>query len=205
MLANWACLMAGLFCLWGWHMTTMQITMACKKIEQRVLSSLNEATQAHVGIIDDSEMATIASYQEYGWVQRVTPKQAGWFGRQGLKNPPKAGASLVLPPRPFFRATMQAEAKHWSDYYAKALKAYGVENAGAALQATAMRAADDIKETMIRGGTKKEQFEDRSPLTMEMYANQAAGHNTDGTGNISGAKALIKTGALLNSIGYQLS
>lgn len=186
-------------------MPTMQITMACEKIQQRVLNSLNEATEAHVGIIDDPEMATIAAYQEYGWVQRVTPKQAGWFKGQGLKNPPKAGASLVLPPRPFFRATMQAEGKQWSKYYAAALKAYGVDNAGAALQATAMRAADDIKQTMISGGTSKEQFEDRSPLTMEMYAKQAAGHNADGTGNISGAKPLVKTGALLNSIGYQLS
>ncbi len=186
-------------------MESMQITLACEKIQQKVLNSLNEATQAHVGIIDDPEMATIASYQEYGWVQRVTAKQAYWFSKQGIKSAPKAGASLVLPPRPFFRATMQAEGKGWREYYAKAMQRYGIENAGAALQATAMKAADDIKQTMIRGGTKLEQFEERAPLTQELYAQQAAGHNTDGTGNISGAKPLIKTGALLNSIGYQLT
>lgn len=184
---------------------SMQITLACERLKDKVLSSLSEATNVHIGIIDDAEIATYAAYQEYGWVQRVTQKQSNWFSRQGIRNPPKAGASLVSPPRPFLRGTLKAENKKWLRVYENAIKAYGVLDASKALNAVGMIASDDVRQTLINGGTSLEQFEGRADLTMALYGLQASGKQTDGTGNIQGEKPLVKTGALLNSIGYQLS
>ena len=78
-------------------------------------------------------------------------------------------------------------------------------DASKALNAVGMIASDDVRQTLINGGTSLEQFEGRADLTMALYGLQASGKQTDGTGNIQGEKPLVKTGALLNSIGYQLS
>lgn len=183
--------------------STPKIQLVCERVRKKVMSSLEEASVAHVGIIDDPEMATIASYQEYGWVQRVTARQAGWFRRQ-LGSGPKVGTALVLQPRPFFRGTIAAESKNWAGTYRQALKVYGPDNAYKALLVTAIKASEDIKATMINGGTSDGKFHDRKPLTQALYSAQAGGREKDGTGNIEGPKPLIKSGALLNSIGYQL-
>lgn len=183
--------------------TGMKIKLVCERVERRILEDLENATVAHVGIIDDPEIATIASYQEYGWVQTVTAKQAAMF-RHKIGAGPAAGSTLTLPARPFFRGTIQAESKHWADTYKRAYKVYGPGNAHKALLATAMKAAEDIRQTLINGGTSLEKFPDRAPLTKRLYAAEAAGHERDGTGNIDSDQPLIKSGALLNSIGYQL-
>ena len=68
-----------------------------------------------------------------------------------------------------------------------------------------LTAVADIKKTIATGGTSEETFEPRAPLTMQLYSGQAAGHQTDGTGNLSVTKPLVRTGAMLNSIGFQLT
>lgn len=185
-------------------MPTQQITVACEKLQEKIMAQLSEVTKVDIGIIDNPEIATYAAYQEYGWVQSVTAKQQGWFGRQ-LGNGPREGSQLTLPPRPFLRGTMAAEMKKWKHIYTQAFRTYGTERAADALSMLGIKAAEDIRETLIRGGTSKETFERRSELTQRLYEKQAEGHNTDGTGNIQGDKPLVKTGALLNAIGYQLS
>ena len=184
-------------------MPTNQITVACEKLEAKVMAALSQYTQVDVGILDDPEIATYADYQEYGWAQQVTSAQAGWFGHQGINMP--VGSVLVLPPRPFLRGTMAAEVQKWKHIYAQAFAMYGTQRAADALSAVGIKASEDIRQTLIRGGTSRETFERRSEVTQRLYEGQAQGHNTDGTGNISGDKPLIKTGALLNAIGYQLS
>lgn len=186
-------------------MQTLKITAVCERVRQRTLKALEEATRVDVGILDDPELATIGAWQEYGWQQRVTPNQARWFQRHRIPHPPTAGAVLTLPPRPFIGSTVRAESKNWGYVYGKALKMYGIDHAPNALIAVGIKAAEDIKDTLINGGTREEKFERRSTLTQELYKRQAEGHNTDGTGNIEGDKPLVKTGALLNSIGYQLA
>ena len=62
-----------------------------------------------VGITDPS-VARYAAYQEYGWVQQVTPKQHAWFGAHaGWDKAPKPGSVLVLVPRPFMHSTFLAK------------------------------------------------------------------------------------------------
>ena len=100
---------------------------------------------------------------------------------------------------------MAAEVQKWKHIYAQAFAMYGTQRAADALSAVGIKASEDIRQTLIRGGTSRETFERRSEVTQRLYEGQAQGHNTDGTGNISGDKPLIKTGALLNAIGYQLS
>lgn len=176
---------------------------ACARLQAKAVRDIQDTRKVEIGVIDDQEIATYASYQEYGWVQRVTRKQAWWFRHQFVSMPPTAGSSLVLPPRPFLRATLHAEAEKWSRIFANAVQATGsVEQA---LQMVGITAVADIKTTLAAGGTKDEAFEPRAPLTMELYSSEAAGHQTDGTGNLSVTKPLVKSGALLNSIGFQLS
>lgn len=176
-----------------------------KDIERKYITPLQQAQHVEVGIIDDKEIATYATYVEYGWVQRVTKKQAYWFSKQGLSKAPSAGSALVCPPRPFFRSTLAAKAEDWAEIGAEALKASdGTKDVNKALITVGEVAQADIKETIVRGGIGDEQFERRAPLTMELYENQSANKRKDGTGHISGDKPLMKTGAMLRAIGYQL-
>ena len=89
-------------------MPQSKIEQVCQKLQAHVQQQLNSAQKVEVGIIDDAEVATYASYVEFGWVQRVTAKQAGWFIGQGVDHPPKVGSALVNPARPFLRATAAA-------------------------------------------------------------------------------------------------
>lgn len=181
-----------------------ELREACAHLVQKAIRDLKTKPRIEVGVIDDPEIATYGAYQEFGWVQRVTAKQARWFSRQGLgKYAPHVGSSLVLPPRPFMRGTLQAKTAEWEKTASRAIMATHSVSKG--LQILGMTVVSDIKKTLVRGGTGAETFEERRPLTMRLYANQAAGHRTDGTGNISVKKPLVKTGALLNSIGFQLT
>lgn len=186
-------------------MPQSKIEQVCQKLQAHVQQQLNSAQKVEVGIIDDAEVATYASYVEFGWVQRVTAKQAGWFIGQGVDHPPKVGSALVNPARPFLRATAAACGKKWAQVFERTIKAGGVDALPTALQLVGMQASGDVKQTLINGGTERDSFNPRSGLTMELYAQEAAGHSTDGTGNLETDKPLVKTGTLLNAIGFQIS
>lgn len=185
-------------------MSDLKIEQVCQRAGAKVRSILENAPKVKVGIIDDVEIATYASYQEYGWVQRVTPKQSHWFKSQGISHPPRAGSSLVLPPRPFFRATVAAHSKEWAKLMKQVLDKHGPDGVMLGLQLVGMKATEDLKQTLIDGGTDKEKFPERAPLTLRLYANQSKGHKQDGSGNASNPRPLIKTGAMLNALGFQI-
>ena len=181
---------------------------AVSKLRKDMLQSIGTAQKAEVGITDES-IAQYAVYQEYGWVQRVTGKQAAWFANQGVNHPPRPGNSLVLPPRPFFRATIDACSEDWSKLFVRTLKALGPDEFLTALQLTAQKAAEDFRDTVRNGGTSKVKFEDRAPLTMELYKQQSATTSKGNArrisgGNVSTTQPLVKTGAMLNAIGWNL-
>lgn len=185
-------------------MAQNSIEQVVLKVQDLVEKQLDGAKEVEVGIIDDAEIATYGSFVEYGWVQRVTAKQARWFIRQGVEHPPKTGSSLVNPARPFMRATVAACSKEWAELFARVVKKQGLENIETALNLVGMQASADIRQTLVDGGTKLDTFDRRAGLTMELYERETDGHASDGTGNLNTDKPLVKTGSLLNAIGYQL-
>ena len=95
-----------------------------------------KGTAFKVGIIDDPEVATYAAYNEFGWVQRVTPKQSVYLSgrlnysvkKNGFANAPiKPGMTLSSPPRPFLRGTADAKKEDWRDLIAQGIKTIGVQ------------------------------------------------------------------------------
>ena len=66
-----------------------------------------------VGILDDPKTAKYASCVEYGWTQRVTPKQSyafrAWWGINL-----RVGTVISSPPRPFLRGTLYANEFNWA-------------------------------------------------------------------------------------------
>ena len=175
---------------------------------------------SHVEVgVADASIAPYATYVEYGWVQRVTGKQSLFLSNAIGKPVPrredgkpnfqaaaiKPGMALVNPPRPFLRGTMAAEAPKWRETAKKALhKTLDKEKALAIL---GRQAADDVRMTITSGGTSKETFPERSPLTMALYKplNKSRGKKGGrGAGNVSTSKPLVLTGKLMNSIGFEL-
>lgn len=173
------------------------------ELQERVEQQMGQVTAVEVGVLD-AEIATYASFVEFGWAQRVTPKQARWFIHQGVAHPPKTGSALINPARPFMRSTVAACSKEWANLFARAIKKQGIENIKAALSLVGMQASADIRQTLVDGGTKLDTFDRRAKLTMELYEREAKGHASDGSGNMHTDKPLVKTGSLLNAIGYQL-
>lgn len=175
-----------------------------QKLQQRYAD--NNARSVEIGVTDAS-IAPYATYVEYGWVQRVTPKQQWWFRNQRIDHPPKAGDALVNPPRPFLRGTLKAEGAKWRETMRKALHKTGSPRQ--ALSIVGMQAVQDVQETIRNGGTRKEKFPERAPLTMELYAASSAGKSKTGKNrsskaNASTTKPLVLSGALLHSIGFEV-
>lgn len=163
-----------------------------------------------VGIIDAPNIATYAAYNEFGWVQQVTNKQQWWFRGWRIKNPPKEGNALMSPPRPFLRGTAEAKKDEWRDLIAEGISTLGLQALPQIIEDTARQAQVDVQETIKNNGTDKEKFPARSPLTLELYK---AKYGTTAKGRPrkiepdSGAareQALFLSGALLQSIGYEI-
>ena len=169
----------------------------------------------------DASIAEYAQYVEFGWVQRVTPKQSlflsgaigrpvpmGDRGQPDFANPAiKPGVALVNPPRPFLRGTLVAEQEKWKAVLKKALA--GMKDPSTALAVLGTVAAQDVQATIASGGTSKEKFPERAPLTMELYAAQSAGRKTGGKNHSSKASSattqpMVLSGALLHSISFEV-
>ena len=179
---------------------------ALKKIADAVPKKMS----VKVGIIDNPEIAEYASYNEFGWVQRVTAKQSGFFKHEfGIDIEPFKTV-LSAPPRPFLRATASAKSDEWSQIFAEALKQLGVKNMRKAALLMARQAQTDVQETIRNNGTKDEKFEDRSELTAKIYAAKDAltakgkKRKRERDSGSAREKALVKTGALLSAIGYEI-
>lgn len=164
-----------------------------------------------VGIINNPEVATYAAYNEFGWVQQITPKQAAYLnsilGSQVLK----VNGTLQSPPRPFLRATAAAKAGEWKDLLSQAIKTLGPDRIKDAVEIVARQAQVDVQETIKNNGTDKQKFPDRSPLTLDLYKATMSKTSSGRPRKIesgSGAarpQALVLSGRLLQSIGYELT
>lgn len=185
-------------------MKSQQMQKAVDKLKQDMQQAIKGATKVEVGITDPA-VAEYATYVEFGWVQRVTPKQSLFFAGRGVSHPPKAGNSLVNPARPFFRGTIAQRAEHWNKLLKKYVKANGIDSLQSGLMLAAQEAQADIVETITRGQVVGggETFAERSNLTMELYANESADKSKDGTGTVDTRKPLEKSGDLVRSIGWR--
>ena len=157
-----------------------------------------------VGIFD-REIAQYAVYVEYGWVQRTTVKQAaflnwvlGGYAKAGIK----PGIALVNPPRPFLGGTFLAEHDNWKKILQNALKRdWDPEKA---LTLVGQKAAEDVRQTIIKGGTSDEEFPRRSPLTLALLQAQSTSHKASTPSATATDKPLQLSGALLNSITFEV-
>nr|DAH90065.1 MAG TPA: virion morphogenesis protein [Caudoviricetes sp.] len=203
-------------------MAVVDVKIELKDVE--VLEKLKRATaqnyEALIGIIDNPEIAKYAAYNEFGWVQTVTPKQSAYLsGLLGYNTkvngfgeaPVKPGSTLLNPPRPFLRATAKEKQSEWTNTLAKLIKGKtGVLNVAQAVEMMARQAQVDVQTTIKNNGTEKEKFPDRSPLTLKLYdakdRTTAKGRkrkieSDSGSGR---KQALFKTGKMLGAIGYEV-
>lgn len=158
------------------------------------------AKEVRVGI-DNANIAEYATYIEFGWKKTITGKQKVFLSAvSGLDI--SWGAKLVCEPRPFFRATFAYYNRQWTKLFAKNVVALGVEQAlkfvGSAIQTS-------LQDTISDGGTPGQKFALRKPLTMRIYANEAANHKTDGTpGKYATTQPLVLSSHLLEHIAFEL-
>lgn len=176
-----------------------------KKLEKLARRFDTEAKEVEIGVTD-ATVAPYATYAEFGWVQRVTNKQAKWFIQQRVSKPPKEGSSLVNPPRPFLRGTLATEGGKWRKTLADALK--NTMSPAKALTIVGMEASQDVREAIRTGGTKDGKFPDRAEMTMELIKpskeKQRKGKNRSSTATATSKQPLVLTGKLLNSISFEV-
>ena len=135
-----------------------------------------------VGITDPA-VARYAAYQEYGWVQQVTPKQHAWLGAHaGLGQSPEARLSPCARAEAFHALYLLAKFRRWEQIVHNAPRVMGITDTEKVLALVGAEAVSDIQMTIKAGGNEIETFEQRHPLTMAIYAQRAQGHPTDGGG-----------------------
>lgn len=187
-------------------MASIKMRVAIDKLKKKLASQLKDGQHVNVGVNNNSEVATYATYLEYGWTQRVTSKQAAFFkATLGYENAPKEGSILVMPARPTFHSTATLRAKPWADIVGAIIRnAKGSYNSSTILTTVGSVAMSDIKQTIAQGGTSEQAFAPRSPLTMRMleYRARSTGHAVGG--NSATTKPLVLSGKFLNSITYQI-
>lgn len=154
----------------------------------------------------------VALYLEYGWVQRVTAKQTGFFWGHGLN----VHNTLNLPPRPTFAYTAKRNHDKWEKLGAKVLGSSEfvlkpLATALRALNTVCLVAQSDVQETITTNGHGS--FAPRSPLTIAMYSapywGSASGEvhnkrNASAKNTSMSTKALVYKGDFLRSITYEI-
>lgn len=159
----------------------------------------------HVGVFD-REVAEYATYVEYGWTQRTTRKQARYFQMLGIPCPPRAGGTLVMQPRPFLRATTLEKQKEWLALLGRVYA--NTHDATRSLALVGEQAAQDIRDTLVMGGTASKKFDKRKPMTMSLLELESRGKKASNgsvaVSNSNTEKPLVRTGLLLKSISYKI-
>ena len=176
----------------------------CEELRKRA-NAVDGRKAIRVGVTD-RKAQEYAVFVEFGWVQKVTKKQRRFFAATGGVPPPSVGSTLVNPPRPFLRGTLAAEEKKWAAMLKNKLTETGSPEA--ALDAVGAQAVNDIWNTIVSGGTSKEKFAKRSPLTMAMLKedakrHKASGKNTSAKSASTTDQPLVLTSLLRDSIGYK--
>ena len=190
---------------------------------KKLLEKVPERVTAKVGIIDNPDVAKYATYNEYGWVQRVTGAQSlflsGALGRpvpmvggkpQWSAAAVKPGSTLTSPPRPFLRATVRDCYQDWQKQAKQILQVVGPTGVEKSVLYMARLAQVDVQETIRNNGTPREKFPERSPLTLALYeawdgvSSKGRKRKISGDSGSKRSQALIKTGTLLGAIGYQV-
>ena len=162
-----------------------------------------------VGVVDNPEIATYATYNEYGWVQRVTGKQAAYL-RANYGMNLKVGTTLMSPPRPFMRATYAAKIGEWNKILQTMLKGNGLTDPRKALEIVGRQAQVDIQETIRNGGVDGTKFPERSPMTLAMYeakdstTSSGRKRKIEADSGSARGKPLFRSGKLFGAIGYEV-
>lgn len=176
------------------------------KLATRLKPNTAKAVLVGIDATEAAEVAQYARYVEYGWVQRVTERQARFLYKtlpaEDKAFAPLPGASLVNPPRPFLRGTFAAEGKNWREVLMRSM-GRDLFDLDLALTRVGVVAVEDIKQTIVRGGTSQQTFARRAPMTLALYEAFRRGRKGKG-GNDTTDKPLVLSGVLLNSISFQL-
>ena len=169
---------------------------------QQIIDRLKQQQNMNVkvGILDDPETAKYASCVEFGWTQRVTPKQHYAFAQWWGINLP-INAVLHNPPRPFLRSTLWHYSHTWAVQGVNVLIRSNF-NMETALAFIGQIAGQDVQCTIAGGGVQAagQSFDLRSEFTMHVYSLRGG----DGTGNVNTTRPMVLTGKMLHSITYRV-
>ena len=183
------------------QMDTSNTDRLLKELAQ--VQKLEAKVGVDAGAIEHNGTPTseIALYLEYGWVQRVTAKQTGFFWGHGLN----VRNTLNMPPRPTFAYT--AKRNHDKCEFVLSPLATALK----ALNTVCLVAQSDVQETITTNGHGT--FAPRAPLTIAMYSapywSSASGEvhnkrNASAKNASMSTKALVYKGDFLRSITYEI-
>lgn len=164
-------------------------------------STASGGVTVYVGLTD-AEIARYAEYLEFGWSQMVdAARQAGYLNSRGLRVKP--GSILVCPPRPSFGMAAEKNRDKWRRITQNMARAQmpnlNIRQIAAMLGQVAR---DDVKTQIATA----EGMPPRSPATLVLYAHEMAssGHSASGTAGMTQTKPLVKTGAMLGHVDFEI-
>ena len=142
------------------------------------LAALGKGASVKVGFLNE-EMATIAFFNEYGTISRVTLgsyKAISW-------NKVNVTGPWHIPPRPFFRTMVEAKSPTWGKLIAAALKMTG-NDTETAMEIVGIKVSEQLQESIVK-------FKDpaNAPSTIAQKGFD---------------DPLINTGDMLRSVEYQV-
>lgn len=159
------------------------------------------ALTVYVGLTD-AEVAKYAEYLEAGWSQVVDAAlQAGYLNSRGLRVKP--GSVLVCPPRPSFGMAAEKNREKWRRIAGNLARAQMPALDLRVIAAMLGQVARDDVKTQI---ATADGMPPRSPATLVLYAHEMAssGHSASGTAGMTGTKPLVKTGAFLAHVDFEI-
>lgn len=164
-------------------------------------STASGGVTVYVGLTD-AEIARYAEYLEFGWSQMVdAARQSGYLNSRGLRVKP--GSILVCPPRPSFGMAAEKNRDKWRRVTQNMARAQmpnlNIRQIAAMLGQVAR---DDVKTQIATA----EGMPPRSPATLVLYAHEMAssGHSASGTAGMTQTKPLVKTGAMLGHVDFEI-
>lgn len=187
-----------------------QVKAALKRCERFSLK-IGIADDAYYPPSDDAEktvmkVADVANILENGWVQIVTPKQAGYLRRHGFAVKPDTVISS--PPRPFMRLTFENRRDVWNRLAEQFLLSRFDFNKVEQSIISAMtyvgdNAVSDVKETIYENLYG---IEPRSSATLNIMRRWLRDRELEASGDAGmvRSKSLFRSGLLMTSVAYQI-